>query len=45
MNHIVSVAMDIDDMYTEEQQEVESEEDVSPQIRDIQSIFSYNLFS
>lgn len=30
MNHIVSVAMEIDCIYTAEQEEVESEEDVSP---------------
>lgn len=34
MNLIVSVAMEIDSMYTEEEEEVDSEEIVSPQMRE-----------
>lgn len=34
VNPIVSVAMEIESMYTEEQEEVDPEEIVSPQIRE-----------
>lgn len=34
MNPIVSVAMEIESMYTEEQEEVDAEEIVSPQMRE-----------
>lgn len=34
MNPIVSVAMEVESMYTEEQEEVDSEEIVSSQIRE-----------